>query len=166
MAKISNQKKFSYALVVGFVGLLAIILVVNSAQNNIDEGNFDYVESDSVNNESSVGMKSITDDQKENSNYEDGIYTTEVSYGIEGVQDLVEVSFELQGGQIVDYQMKHISGKKKSKLYVDDFYNYSVDKVTDKSLDDDFSDLFLSGATNTSKSFQDAIEQIKKQADS
>lgn len=96
--------------------------------------------------------------------YADGSYEAEGSYSNPGGESTVKVALTLSDGTISKVEVTPEASNGTSKQYQTQFAGGIADQVVGKSLDD-LDVTKVAGSSLTSQGFNDAIDQIKAEAD-
>lgn len=96
--------------------------------------------------------------------YLDGTYTTQVSYFVEGHREVMDIVLTIQNDTVTGYTINRVSGSNQSLIYINTFYSESNPKVVGSSLDSNFSNTRVSGATLVYNAFLQAVSSTKTKA--
>lgn len=121
--------------------------------------------SDSSSSSSSSGSSSNSSTSSGSSSYKDGSYSATADYYVPHGDESIQVMVKLQNGVITDASIQNSEGDPESARFQEDFAASYKSYVVGKSI----SSLQLgviSGASDTTQGFEDALSQIASKAQS
>lgn len=151
-------------IVVSGIGLFVLIASSTVLALNFQKNSSNSSSSSSISSSNSSSSTQVTAVGSENNtNYKDGSYSTKLSYSTPGGQELIQFTVELKDNNINSVTTSSQPKDGDSKNYQRRFQQGINGVVKGKKIDD-VSISSVNGSSLTTKSFMDAIKNIKDQS--
>ncbi|GAB4142622.1 MAG: hypothetical protein Fur0024_5260 [Patescibacteria group bacterium] len=177
MKEIEKNKILIYGIVASSIG--AVFAMAIFATKVFEEGSYDVASSSEVsvsktqnissksldsNNNSSSQNSSIDNSTSQKSQiYKDGIYNVSTTYRADHDINTVEFQVEIENDKVKSVAINQKKVKRSSVWYIQDVEDSAQSKWVGKNFDS-INSIYVSGATITSRAFNNAIKTIKSSA--
>ena len=165
--KPNNSKQKAVATV---LTLLAVVIVTGSvsAYNHKNSASniaatSPVTPNDTNSQTSTPAASSVSSTNASASNYKDGTYTASSNYFVPPGEESIKVTLTVQSGIVTNSQIVNSENDRESAAYQEEFTSEYKSSVVGKKLSD-IQLSYIAGASDTTQGFDDALSQIRNQA--
>lgn len=159
-------------IVASFIAILAVVLVTAGArvydgkQKSVGTtlaGASSKFASQTSSNTANISPSTSTPSTASTSSYRDGTYAATSSYYVPHGDESIKVTLTIERGIVTGTQVQNSENDRESAFYQEEFASQYKSYVVGKSIAK-INLSYIAGASDTTQGFNDALDQIKSQA--
>ena len=162
----SRTKTKTIATIIAIVAIIGIVVLIEALQHNATKTTAATTTSTSSSTtppSSSAATSGSPDTTSSASTYKDGTYTADASYYVPHGNEDIKVTLIVANGVVTDSSIVNSESDHDSERYQEDFAAEYKSSVVGKNLAD-IKLSYVAGASDTTDGFNDAVTQIRTQA--